>query len=230
MPDAAVDRVTALRQSAVAGRIRRHRLIAILRRIEPRERLLDLASGLAADGVRVLEVTFDAPTAADDLVAVRERLRSDGVDAVVGAGTILGAARLEAAVAADAPFLVAPTLDRAMATLVRDLVDRGMWRNTVVLWMGEFGRTPRINQNAGRDHWARSWSVVLGGGGLVAGRVIGETNADGTSVESEPYSSEDLMATVCRGLGISLETRFTAKNGRPMKIANGGKVIEAALA
>jgi uncharacterized protein (DUF1501 family) len=123
-----------------------------------------------------------------------------------------------------------PQLDQAFSALVEDLVQRGLWQDTVVLWMGEFGRTPRINGNAGRDHWARSWSVVLGGGGLVAGRVIGQTNADGTSVETEPYSSEDLMATVCRGLGISLETRFTAKNGRPMKIANSGKVIEAALA
>ena len=75
------------------------------------------------DGVRVLEVTFDAPTAPDDLVAVRERLRSDGVDAVVGAGTILGAAPLEAAVAADAAFLVAPTLDRA---IVEAAVERGI--------------------------------------------------------------------------------------------------------
>jgi uncharacterized protein (DUF1501 family) len=123
-----------------------------------------------------------------------------------------------------------PQLDQAVSALVDDLVQRGLWQDTVVLWMGEFGRTPRINGNAGRDHWARSWSVVLGGGSLVGGRVIGQTNADGTSVESEPFSSEDLMATVCRGLGISLETRFTAKNGRPMKIANGGKVIEAALA
>ncbi|HET8784746.1 MAG TPA: hypothetical protein VFM38_03865 [Candidatus Limnocylindrales bacterium] len=123
MPAAAVDRVIALRQSAVAERIRRHRLIAILRRIEPRERLLDLASELAADGVRLLEVTFDAPTAADDLVAVRERLRSDGIDAVVGAGTILAAPRLEAAVTAEAAFLVAPTLDRA---LIQAALERGI--------------------------------------------------------------------------------------------------------
>ena len=91
--------------------------------------------------------------------------------------------------------------------------------------MGEFGRTPRINGDAGRDHFARAWSVVLGGGGDPGGRVIGTTNEDGTSVDSEPYSSEDLMATVCQALGISLETMFTAPNGRPMKIANGGKVI-----
>jgi hypothetical protein len=123
-----------------------------------------------------------------------------------------------------------PELDRAMSALVEDLVQRGLWQDTVVLWMGEFGRTPRINGEAGRDHFARAWSAVLGGGALAGGRVIGATSDDGTRVETEPFSSEDLMATVCRGLGISLETTFTAKNGRPMKIANGGSVIADVVA
>jgi len=123
-----------------------------------------------------------------------------------------------------------PELDKAMSALVEDLAERGLLESTVVLWMGEFGRTPRINENAGRDHWARSWSVVLGGGGLPGGRVVGATSEDGTQVTSEPYSSEDLMATVCNAMGISLETVFTASNGRPMKIANGGKLIGELLA
>lgn len=118
-----------------------------------------------------------------------------------------------------------PELDKAMSALVEDLDQRGLLESTLILWMGEFGRTPRINETAGRDHWARSWSVVLGGGGVPGGKVIGATNEDGTAVTSEPYSSEDLMATVCQTMGISLETVFTASNGRPMKIANGGKVI-----
>ena len=120
----------------------------------------------------------------------------------------------------------APEMDQAMGALVADLAERGLLDDTVVLWMGEFGRTPRINETAGRDHWARSWSVVLGGGGIPGGRVVGATNEDGTRVTTEPYSSEDLMATVCKAMGISLDTVFTASNGRPMKIANGGKVIE----
>ena len=92
--------------------------------------------------------------------------------------------------------------------------------------MGEFGRTPRINGDAGRDHWARAWSVVVGGAGMKGGIAVGQTNADGTQVDTEPYTSQDIMATVCRALGISLETTFTSRNGRPMKIANGGKVIQ----
>lgn len=123
-----------------------------------------------------------------------------------------------------------PQVDRAMSALVEDLEQRGLLEDTVVMWMGEFGRTPRINQNAGRDHFARAWSCVVGGGSLNGGVAVGDTGRDGTAVESEPYSSEDLMTTVCKGLGISTETTFTSKNGRPMKIAGGGKLISELVA
>lgn len=119
-----------------------------------------------------------------------------------------------------------PTLDKAMAALVEDLEQRGLLQDTAIMWMGEFSRTPRINGTAGRDHWARSWSVVVGGAGMKGGIAVGKTNEDGTSVETEPYTSQDVMASVCKALGISLETTFTSKNGRPMKIANAGKVIK----
>lgn len=119
-----------------------------------------------------------------------------------------------------------PVLDRAMAALTEDLEQRGLLQDTVIVWMGEFGRTPRINADAGRDHWARAWSVVVGGGGIKGGQAVGGTNEDGTEIIGDPYSSEDLMASVCQALGISLETTFTSKNGRPMKIANSGKIIK----
>ncbi|MCA9197012.1 MAG: DUF1501 domain-containing protein [Planctomycetales bacterium] len=119
-----------------------------------------------------------------------------------------------------------PVLDQAMSALIEDLDQRGLLQDTAVIWMGEFGRTPRINGDTGRDHWARSWSVVVGGAGMQGGIAVGETNSDGTAVETEPYSAQDLMASVCRSLGISLETTFTSRNGRPMKIANSGKVIQ----
>jgi uncharacterized protein (DUF1501 family) len=119
-----------------------------------------------------------------------------------------------------------PELDKAMSALVEDLEQRGMLQDTAIIWMGEFGRTPRINGNTGRDHWARSWSVVVGGAGMKGGIAIGETSADGSNVETEPYSSQDVMASVLKALGISLETTFTSMNGRPMKIANSGKVIK----
>lgn len=119
-----------------------------------------------------------------------------------------------------------PEMDKAMSALVSDLNDRGLLDNTAILWLGEFGRTPNINGNAGRDHWARSWSVVVGGAGFKRGIVVGETNNDGKEVISEPYTSQDLMASVLKSVNISLETTFTSKNGRPMKIANSGRIIK----
>src|SRR5690606_12308171 len=85
-----------------------------------------------------------------------------------------------------------PDLDRAMSALVEDLEQRGMLEDTAIIWMGEFGRTPRINGNAGRDHWARSWSVVVGGGKIKGGQAVGATNSDGTRVDTEPYTSQDV--------------------------------------
>lgn len=118
-----------------------------------------------------------------------------------------------------------PELDQGMSALVEDLEQRGLLQDTAIIWMGEFSRTPNINGNAGRDHWARAWSVVVGGAGMKGGIAVGATNADGTAVDTEPYTSQDVMASVCQALGISLETTFTSLNGRPMKIANAGKVI-----
>ena len=123
-----------------------------------------------------------------------------------------------------------PTMDRAMSALAEDLEQRGLIENTAIIWMGEFGRTPTINANAGRDHWARSWSVVCGGGGINGGVAVGETDEEGRRVITEPYSAEDLMATVCKGLGINMETTYQSKSGRPMKIANGGKIIKELVA
>jgi hypothetical protein len=123
-----------------------------------------------------------------------------------------------------------PKLDRAMSSLVTDLDERGMLQDTAIIWMGEFSRTPNINGGAGRDHWARSWSVVVGGGGIKGGIAVGKTSEDGRSVETEPYTSQDVMASICKSLGISLETTFTSRSGRPMKIANSGKVIKELFA
>ncbi len=119
-----------------------------------------------------------------------------------------------------------PELDKSMSALVDDLNTRGLLDSTAIIWMGEFGRTPNINGNSGRDHWARSWSVVVGGAGFKRGIVVGETSQDGKEVVSESYSSEDLMASVLKSIGVSLETTYTSKNGRPMKIANSGRVIK----
>ena len=122
-----------------------------------------------------------------------------------------------------------PVLDTGLAGLVNDLKSRGMLEHTAIVVMGEFGRTPRINADGGRDHWARSWSVVCGGAGINGGRAIGETNEDGTQIVGDAYLPGDLWATVAKALGIPLSTVHTSKRGRPMKIANGGQPIPGLL-
>lgn len=118
-----------------------------------------------------------------------------------------------------------PMLDQGLSALTSDLADRGMLEHTVIVCMGEFGRTPRINQNVGRDHWAASWSSVIGGGGLKGGQAIGATDKDGIGIEGKSYLPGDIWATVAQALGIPLDIVYTTKSKRPMKIANGGKPI-----
>lgn len=119
-----------------------------------------------------------------------------------------------------------PVLDKAIAGLTADLEQRGMLQDTVIVWMGEFARTPRINQNTGRDHWAASWSVMIGGGGLKGGVAVGATDKDGTSCDGQSYLPGDIWATAAHALGIPLDTVHTSKRGRPMKLANGGTPIK----
>jgi hypothetical protein len=114
-----------------------------------------------------------------------------------------------------------PNLDRGMGALVKDLVDRGLWKNTVLVWMGDFGRTPRINQNAGRDHWARCWSVVVGGGGIKGGQVYGSTSKDGMDIGDNKVSVGDLFATLYKGLGLDPDTKVRDNLSRPISIADG---------
>jgi Protein of unknown function (DUF1501) len=119
-----------------------------------------------------------------------------------------------------------PVIDQAIAGLTTDLEQRGMLKDTTIVWMGEFGRTPRINQDVGRDHWAASWSVMLGGGGLKGGLAVGATDDDGLACTTQSYLAGDIWATVAHALGIPLDTVHTSKNGRPMKLANGGTAIK----
>jgi hypothetical protein len=119
-----------------------------------------------------------------------------------------------------------PNLDKGMGNLVKELNDRGMWKNTVVLWMGEFGRTPRINQNGGRDHWGRCWSVVLGGGAIKGGIAYGSTSKDGMDIDQKPVRIGDLFATIYKGLGIDPGTKVRDNLGRPLEIADGKPVAD----
>jgi hypothetical protein len=109
-------------------------------------------------------------------------------------------------------------LDPAWSTLMEDLKARGLLDSTMIVWMGEFGRTPKVNGNRGRDHWANSWSTVLAGGGIKGGQVIGKTSADGTEVTERPIGVEDFLATVALGLGIDITRQNNSNVGRPIRI------------
>jgi hypothetical protein len=116
-----------------------------------------------------------------------------------------------------------PVLDQGMGALVEDLNESGLLKNTVIVWMGEFGRTPRINQNAGRDHYPRAWSVVLGGGNIKGGIAYGATDAGGEAVADKPVTIDSLFATIYQGLGIDPTPEKNASIrdnlGRPFPIA-----------
>jgi Protein of unknown function (DUF1501) len=122
-------------------------------------------------------------------------------------------------------------LDLGWSALIQDLRQRGLLETTTIVWMGEFGRTPRINPNGGRDHFPNAWSTVLGGGGIQGGRVIGRTSADGMTVEDRPVSVPDLIATVCLALGIDPKIQNVSNIGRPIRIADPAAIpIKEALA
>src|SRR5262249_6201475 len=104
----------------------------------------------------------------------------------------------------DAVKRLSEVLDPAWATLMDDLKDKGLLDSTLVVWMGEFGRTPKVNGNRGRDHWPNSWTTVLAGGGIKGGQVIGKTSPDGQEVVERPVSVDDLLATAAHALGIDV--------------------------
>lgn len=122
-----------------------------------------------------------------------------------------------------------PRYDRAIAALVSDLYERGLDRRVLVMAFGEFGRTPRINADAGRDHWPGTMCVLLAGGGLKVGRMIGETDAQAAYPVSDPYSPGDVLATMYHLMGIDPRHHFHDLSNRPIPILPDGKAIEALM-
>jgi hypothetical protein len=120
-------------------------------------------------------------------------------------------------------------LDAGWATLMSELKDRGLLESTTFLWLGEFGRTPTINQAGGRDHYPKAWTAVLAGGVIQGGQAFGRTSAGGEAVEENQVDVPDVLATLCKAVGVDPETYNMSEVGRPIKIAEG-QPIEAVLA
>jgi uncharacterized protein (DUF1501 family) len=122
-----------------------------------------------------------------------------------------------------------PTLDEGMSALLKDLHSRGLLDETLVVWMGDMGRTPRINRDAGRDHWSFCYSVVLAGGGIRPGQVFGSSDRSAAYPSTNPVGPADVAATLYHGLGIDPRAHVTDQQGRPFVVSTG-KPIHAVLA
>lgn len=121
-------------------------------------------------------------------------------------------------------------LDPAWATLMNDLKERGLLDSTLIVWMGEFGRTPKINPQMGRDHFPNAWSTVLCGGGIRGGQVVGKTSPDGMKVDDRPVAVQDFIATICHALGLDGMKQNISNVGRPIRLADpSAKLINEIL-
>jgi uncharacterized protein (DUF1501 family) len=123
------------------------------------------------------------------------------------------------------------TVDAGWSSLMTDLKELGLLSSTLIVWMGEFGRTPKFPRPDGRDHWPNSFSAVLAGGGIKGGQVIGDTGPDGASIKNRPVSVTELLATICEVLGIDHQKQNMSNVGRPIRIvAPGTKAVREVLA
>ncbi len=120
---------------------------------------------------------------------------------------------------------LASKCDPALSALITDLKDRGLFDKTLIMWTGEFGRTPKINPNTGRDHWPRNFNALLAGGGIQGGQVIGETAKDGMGIVNDPVNIPDLFSTICKSLEVDPAKENMSPIGRPLKIVDGGKPV-----
>ena len=123
-----------------------------------------------------------------------------------------------------------PSLDKGLAALIRDLDERGLLDSTLIMVSSEFGRTPKINKDDGRDHWPKVFSIILAGGGIKRGQIYGSSDATGAEPDANPLTIEDMSATLFHQLGINHEKKLLAPGNRPIDIVRGGKVAEGLLA
>jgi hypothetical protein len=123
-----------------------------------------------------------------------------------------------------------PPLDQALTALIKDLDQKGLLDKTLIMVSSEFGRTPKINATAGRDHWPKVFSVILAGGGIKKGVIYGTSDATATEPEDNPLTVEDLSCTVYHCIGINADKELMAPGNRPIEIVDGGKVVKELLA
>jgi hypothetical protein len=211
------------------------------------DRSADLVDGLDAFHKQALEILRSSKTKkAFDLTEEPAALRERYGQNPFGQGTLTARRLIEAGVRCVTISLggwdtharnfdtlgkrLLPQLDQTLSALIQDLNDHGMLERTTVYCAGEFGRTPKINKNAGRDHWARSMAVVLAGGGFKQGYAHGTTDAQGMAPATEPCTPDDIAATIFHCLGIDPHQELMTPTGRPVQLFREGKIVEKLLA
>jgi uncharacterized protein (DUF1501 family) len=122
-----------------------------------------------------------------------------------------------------------PVVDQAVSALLDDLTEKGLLQDTLVMMFGEFGRTPTINKQAGRDHWAQAMSIVLAGGGVPAGMIHGATDKNGAYVTEHSHSPADFACTIYTLLGIDPHKQYMTPSGQPVPVVQGGTPIKAIM-
>jgi hypothetical protein len=207
----------------------------------------DLVDGLDAFHKRALEILrSDKTKKAFDLTQESQALRERYGQTPFGQGTLTARRLVEAGVRFVTISLggwdthgrnfdalskrLLPQLDQTLSALIQDLHDHGMLDRTIVYCAGEFGRTPKINKNSGRDHWARSMAAVLAGGGFKRGYAHGKTDAQGMAPAVDPCTPDDVSATLFHCLGINPHQELMTPTGRPMQLFREGKIVEKLLA
>jgi hypothetical protein len=207
----------------------------------------DLVEGLDAFHKQALEILrSDKTKKAFDLAQESPALRERYGQTPFGQGTLTARRLVEACVRFVTISLggwdthgrnfetlskrLLPQLDQTLSALVQDLSDHGMLDRTAVYCAGEFGRTPKINKNAGRDHWARSMAVMLAGGGFKSGYAHGTTDPQGMAPATEPCTPDDIAATIFHCLGIDPHQELMTPTGRPVQLFREGKIVEKLLA
>jgi uncharacterized protein (DUF1501 family) len=123
-----------------------------------------------------------------------------------------------------------PPFDKAFAALINDLDQRGLLKSTIVMVSSEFGRTPKVNKDEGRDHWPKVFSIVLAGGGIKRGHIYGSSDSTGAEPENDPLIVEDMAATIYNQMGIDPDKRIVAPGNRPIDIVRGGKLVKDLVA
>src|SRR5262249_24815619 len=186
------------------------------------------------------QLALSPRTAAFDLEQEPARMRDAYGRSAFGQGCLMARRLIEAGVTfvevqsggwdthgTELPTLkkLIPPVDQGTAALMADLKARGLLEKTLVVWMGEFGRTPRINLTAGLDHYPQAFNVALAGAGVRGGQVIGATDKDGMEVAERPVSVPDLFCTFCKALGINPRKENESNVGRPLPIVETGKAV-----